>query len=83
MIHKKLLIADSQLASVGTANFDNRSFRINFEISILINSIDFAKSCTDIFEKDLANCSIIDGFEERSPLIVFLAKLSQLFSPLQ
>ena len=83
MIHKKLLVADNNLTSVGTANFDNRSFRINFEISILVDSYDFAKSCTQLFENDLNDCEKITGYENRTKLTVFLAKLSQLFGPLQ
>ncbi len=36
MLHAKLLIQDSNLFSIGTANIDNRSFRLNFEVSSFV-----------------------------------------------
>ena len=35
MLHSKALVCDDDLAIVGSANFDHRSFRLNFEVSIL------------------------------------------------
>lgn len=36
MLHSKVLVCDDDLAIVGSANFDHRSFRLNFELSLLV-----------------------------------------------
>ncbi|MGN0863580.1 MAG: phospholipase D-like domain-containing protein, partial [Stenotrophomonas koreensis] len=36
MLHTKAFIADDHLSIVGSANFDHRSFRLNFELSMMI-----------------------------------------------
>ncbi|QYR52603.1 phospholipase D-like domain-containing protein [Lysobacter soyae] len=53
MMHNKLLIVDGLLVSVGSTNFDVRSFRLNDEASLNIYSAAFAAHMTQIFEKDL------------------------------
>src|SRR3546814_1752934 len=35
MLHTKALLVDEELAIFGSANFDSRSFRLNFEVSVL------------------------------------------------
>lgn len=53
MMHNKLLIVDGLLVSVGSTNFDVRSFRLNDEASLNIYNANFAARMTQIFEKDL------------------------------
>ncbi len=53
MMHSKKLIIDNELVSVGSTNFDIRSFRLNDEASLNVYDIDFASSMTAVFEKDL------------------------------
>ena len=53
MYHCKVMIVDNLLVSVGSTNFDNRSFRLNDEANLNVYDIDFAKRQTAIFEKDL------------------------------
>lgn len=53
MMHTKMLIVDSLLVSVGSTNFDERSFRLNDEASLNIYDVEFAKNMTDVFENDL------------------------------
>ena len=55
MYHCKVLIVDGLLVSVGSTNFDNRSFRLNDEATLNILDKDFAAQQTRIFEDDLAN----------------------------
>jgi cardiolipin synthase len=53
MIHAKTLVVDDYFAAVGTANFDNRSFRLNFEITAVVYG---AAQCDELvaqFRKDL------------------------------
>lgn len=54
MYHCKVMIVDGFLVSVGSTNFDNRSFRLNDEATLNILDRDFAAEQTRIFEDDLA-----------------------------
>jgi cardiolipin synthase len=53
MFHNKMLIVDGELVSVGSTNFDLRSFRLNDEASLNVYDRDFAQHMTDVFESDL------------------------------
>ncbi|MGQ0767032.1 MAG: phospholipase D-like domain-containing protein [Gemmatimonadota bacterium] len=53
MFHCKVLIVDRWLVSVGSTNFDNRSFRLNAEASLNVLNREFASQLTDVFENDL------------------------------
>ena len=55
MLHTKLLIIDSELVSVGSTNFDPRSFRLNDEANLNIYEPAFASQMTSVFEGDLKN----------------------------
>jgi cardiolipin synthase len=55
MYHAKVLVADELLVSVGSTNFDDRSFRLNDEASLNIYDETFARRQVEIFERDLAN----------------------------
>jgi cardiolipin synthase len=55
MFHCKTLIVDRLLVSVGSTNFDNRSFRLNEEANLNIYDGDFAGRATAVFEDDLAH----------------------------
>ena len=54
MYHCKVLIVDDLLVSVGSTNFDNRSFRLNDEATLNILDAPFAAQQTATFEADLA-----------------------------
>lgn len=54
MYHCKVLVVDELLVSVGSTNFDNRSFRLNDEATLNIVSRSFAQQQTAVFEADLA-----------------------------
>jgi cardiolipin synthase len=53
MMHNKLLIVDGLMVSVGSTNFDVRSFRLNDEASLNVYDPDFAARMTEVFEADL------------------------------
>jgi cardiolipin synthase len=55
MYHCKFLIVDRQWMSVGSTNFDDRSFRLNDEANLNILDPEFAKSQVAVFEADLAS----------------------------
>ena len=54
MYHCKVLIVDRLLVSVGSTNFDNRSFRLNDEATLNVVDASFAVAQTATFEADLA-----------------------------
>ena len=54
MYHCKVLVVDGLLVSVGSTNFDDRSFRLNDEASLNIYDSAFARQQIGIFEQDLA-----------------------------
>jgi cardiolipin synthase len=53
MFHCKVLIVDGLMTSVGSTNFDVRSFRLNDEANLNIYDAAFAARQTKIFEEDL------------------------------
>ena len=54
-MHQKVVLVDHDYCSIGTANFDNRSFRLNFEISMVFYQREFADQVAAMLEKDFAN----------------------------
>ena len=55
MFHCKMLIVDQLLVSVGSTNFDERSFRLNDEANLNVFDAGFAQAQTAVFEEDLRN----------------------------
>ena len=53
MLHNKLVIVDGELTSVGSTNFDQRSFELNDEATLNVYDRDFAAHMTDVFNADL------------------------------
>ena len=54
MMHTKMLIIDGLMVSVGSTNFDIRSFQLNDEASLNVFDASFARQMTQVFETDLA-----------------------------
>ena len=53
MFHNKMLIVDHEMVSVGSTNFDLRSFQLNDEASLNVYNHAFAERMTAVFEQDL------------------------------
>ncbi|GAB2924696.1 phospholipase D-like domain-containing protein [Paraburkholderia jirisanensis] len=69
MFHCKLMVVDEYLASVGSTNFDSRSFKLNDEANLNIYDRDFARQQTAIFDGDVARAKRITLDEwRRRPL---------------
>ena len=60
MYHCKVMIVDELLVSVGSTNFDNRSFRLNDEANLNLYDQHFAREQVAIFEDDLQKARRID-----------------------
>lgn len=83
-LHAKTIVVDEKLSSVGTANIDVRSFRLNFEVNAFLYDIDIAKKLVDAFEKDvlLSTQMTKSLYEKRSIGIRFKESISRLLSPI-
>lgn len=82
-VHAKTFVTDRQLASVGTANLDLRSFDLNFEVNAMIYDEKTAEELADIFEKDLLTSPEISYREwrKRGKFRKFRERLIRLISP--
>lgn len=82
--HSKVIIIDGEIASVGSGNFDYRSFEHNFETNVLVYDKDIARRIEKIFfghcKKDI-QLELV-SFKKRSILIKFMEGLAKFFSPL-
>ncbi len=60
MLHAKSMVVDGAWSSVGTVNFDNRSFQLHDEVTLCIWSEEFAAELGDAFAADLERSERID-----------------------
>lgn len=83
-LHGKAILFDDRLAVIGSANFDVRSFRLNFEASCFVGGTGFNRALAEIFEADLAKSVEIprEGALERNAALRILESASHLLSPL-
>jgi cardiolipin synthase len=84
-LHQKVMLIDDSVATVGTANFDNRSFRLNFEITAVVSEAIFAAEVEQMLETDFANARPMEpGEYDRKPWwFRFGVRLARLTSPIQ
>ncbi len=83
-MHQKVLLMDDHIAGVGTANFDNRSFRLNFEITLLVHDPAFAAQVDQMLQADLRRSRQVSLEDiDNKPIWFPLAMgVARLFSPL-
>ncbi len=84
-LHEKAMLIDDDVATIGTANFDNRSFRLNFEITAVVSDPLFAGSVKEMFEEDFKNAREINSDELAKKSIGFKlgVRLARLTAPIQ
>ncbi|MCB1697587.1 MAG: cardiolipin synthase [Halioglobus sp.] len=82
-MHQKVLLMDDHIAGVGTANFDNRSFRLSFEITLLVHDPAFAAQVDAMLQADLRRSRQVSTEEiEGKPVWFPLAMgVARLFAP--
>jgi cardiolipin synthase A/B len=82
-LHEKVILVDDKIAGVGTVNFDNRSFRINFEITLWFTHPDMIKAVDAMLEEDFSGSALMTTQDrERQPLALrFLSEAARLLSP--
>jgi cardiolipin synthase len=83
-MHQKVVLVDDAFAAVGTANMDNRSFRLNFEIMLLNFSPSFISRVELMLKEDLTRCRQVDlnDYLARSFLFRFAVRVAALVSPI-
>ncbi|WP_444984465.1 cardiolipin synthase [Halomonas mongoliensis] len=84
-LHQKVMLIDDSAASVGTVNLDNRSFRLNFEITAFLPDRHFAAQVRLMLEKDFANCRRVnlDEITSRPLWRKLVSRAAYLLSPIQ
>jgi cardiolipin synthase A/B len=83
-IHAKILVADGEIVSLGTANFDIRSFHYNFEVNGVIYDSRVAKELEEDFRKDVRDSLELDldQFQDRPISQKVRESVARLMSPL-
>ena len=83
-MHAKVMVVDGEVASIGSANFDMRSFKLNFEANAIIYDAAEAYKLEAIFENDMAHCRelTMTGYRGRSIIIKFKESIARLLSDL-
>ena len=83
-LHAKTFVVDDELVSIGSANVDFRSFKLNFETNAFCYDRKLVQQLKESFEKDLANCSRLDKeyFARQSLWLRFKQHFSRLLAPI-
>ncbi len=70
LLHQKVLTVDGKWASIGSSNFDDRSFEINDEVALVVYDEAVAGELERVFESDLRECQeqSLDSWKRRAVL---------------
>jgi cardiolipin synthase len=84
-LHQKVMLIDHRLAAVGTANLDNRSFRLNFEITAFSTDGSFVQQIADMLRHDFegAREANVGDLTSRAFLFRAACRAARLFAPIQ
>ena len=82
MLHAKTMVVDHSVAIVGTANLDNRSFRLNFEVMAVVYDAVIAQQLGKIFDDDLRYAKIYRPTATASLKYRVINGFARLFSPI-
>jgi cardiolipin synthase len=82
--HAKLITTDGKVSSIGTANMDIRSFKLNFEINAFIYDGEITQEFEKQFEEDFnfSNEITVESYEKRSAVVRVKEAFARLISPL-
>lgn len=83
-MHSKVLIIDDEVASIGTVNFDYRSFGLHFEDTVILYEDPSIQKLIKDFEDDLlvSKCIILEEWKKRRYGRKMIESLMRIFSPL-
>lgn len=82
-LHQKVMLVDDHATAIGTANFDNRSFRLNFEITVLTIDDKFTEEVEQMLLADFADSTPIEAeqLDARRWWSVAGSQIARLFAP--
>ncbi|QMV41476.1 cardiolipin synthase [Cohnella cholangitidis] len=83
-VHAKTIVVDEEIAFVGTANMDVRSFKLNFEVGAFLYDTGISRQLTAAFKKDIEVSTLLtmEQYKQRSRWIRFKESVSRLVSPI-
>ncbi len=83
-LHAKTIVVDGKAASVGTANIDIRSFRLDFEVNAVIYNTETAARLKSVFEADMADSRQLTykDYQARPRIHKFRESCTRLLSPI-
>jgi cardiolipin synthase len=84
-LHQKVMLIDGRMAAVGTANLDNRSFRLNFEITAFVSDRKFIGEVREMLETDFTGSTMVEveEFTEKPFLFRAACRAARLTAPVQ
>jgi cardiolipin synthase len=84
-LHQKVILVDDNISGIGTANLDNRSFRLNFEVTMVVMDRGFASKTAAMLEEDFLQCRkvTVDEYDGRSFPFKLAVQSSRLLAPIQ
>ncbi|SES64522.1 cardiolipin synthase [Oceanicella actignis] len=82
-MHQKVAVVDESFASIGSINLDNRSCRLNFEVTAILFDADAARAAARMLEQDMARCMPFDqGLASMPAWVRAGAPLARLLAPM-
>ena len=84
-LQQKAMLIDDLDCTIGTANFDNRSFRLNFEITVALADAAFAGKVLRMLEQDFSESQLVtvQELKARGFWFRFAVRCARLMSPVQ
>ncbi|MBB6631149.1 cardiolipin synthase [Clostridium algidicarnis] len=83
-LHSKTIVSDSNVCSIGSANMDIRSFKLNFETNCFIYNENISNKMEIQFKRDILDSKevTLDFFENRGLWVRFAESITRLLSPI-
>tara|TARA_R110002096_G_scaffold24760_39_gene78132 strand:+ start:3718 stop:5130 length:1413 start_codon:yes stop_codon:yes gene_type:complete len=84
-MHQKVVLIDDDIAAIGSANLDNRSFRLNFEVTGIVHDKAFAAEVEEMLLEDLKKCepATKEDYLDKNFYFRLKVRLARLLSPIQ
>ena len=84
-LHQKVMLVDDEFVAIGSANLDNRSFRLNFELMAGIHDRPFAKKVEDMLTTDFNNSrrAGVEDLQSKGFPFRVQVRVARLLAPIQ
>ena len=83
-MHQKVFLVDDDYAAISSANVDNRSLRLNFEVTVLLADGPFCADVAAMLEADFARATLVDDEEVRGRSLPFriAVRVTRMLAPI-